>query len=261
MRYGLQHPERLLRALNWNWIGLPIIAAYLYSMFIYPWTDGEWSWCHVHSVWHYWQSLNVGMLAFTSSVIVFNAAQNSERKRREREHVAARAFLCDALAELSLYLKSYAAVVREAWQKSESGREDRALASSKPELPGKYREIFSSCIATAEAGVGDYLADILIRLQIGHSRLLGLYDQFADPDSLVLRANVKVYMFRLAELKAIINNTYSYARNMAELKPVNLIWEDYLTAFGNLEIEYRDYEDLEEFTKRTIKRGGAGWDT
>lgn len=74
-------------------------------MFIYPWLNLGWSWGLVEDVWDRWQGLNVGMLAFISSVTAFNIGRYNAEKQREREFMASKAFLPDALSGLTSYLQ------------------------------------------------------------------------------------------------------------------------------------------------------------
>ena len=89
-----------------NWIGALILGIYLYSMVIFPLFEGNFSWKYLQSVWHSWQGLNVGILAFVSSVIALNISRYNANKQRERNFIAARAFLPEAFSELTKYFNS-----------------------------------------------------------------------------------------------------------------------------------------------------------
>ena len=99
---GIVEPDTLVTLLNW--IGVPIVALYVSSMFIYPWFALEWRWSSVEDVWDRWQSLNVGMLALISSITAFNIGRYNAEKQRKREFMASKAFLPDALSNLASYL-------------------------------------------------------------------------------------------------------------------------------------------------------------
>ncbi len=225
---------------------------------IYPWISGEGVWAHVHKVWADWQSLNVGVLAFLSSVIAFNISRFNANKQREREFIAARAFLPEALSELIQYFKQSALVLIEAWEWAETpeGRSGTPLAAVFPELPEGYKETFSRCIEAAEADVGDYLAYILMRLQVHHARLGTLRDS-SEPGSrtILVRENIKSYLYRLGELQALINKLFGFARGLEPFDGSDLVWEDFRNAYANLDVWTSDIGDLVGFTERALARG------
>lgn len=68
---------------------------------IYRFLDDSWDVKQVQSIWHHWQALNVGMLAFMSSLVTFYISKFNANNQRERNFVAARAFLPEALSELT----------------------------------------------------------------------------------------------------------------------------------------------------------------
>lgn len=94
-----------------NKLVLIILIAYSFSMLIYPWFKGGFSWNYVHSVWYTWQSLNVGVLAFSSSIIAFNISRYNSEKQRQRDFIAERALLPQALSDLCKYLEQSSEVL------------------------------------------------------------------------------------------------------------------------------------------------------
>ena len=73
-----------------------VVTVYVYSMFINPFIEGGWQ--GALKVWSAWQALNVGFLAFASSLIAFYISRYNAEKQRQREFVAAKAFLPEALS-------------------------------------------------------------------------------------------------------------------------------------------------------------------
>ena len=208
---GVLKPEALVKVLNFS--GLPILAIYLFSMFIFPWVKGSGSWEYVHAVWYKWQALNVGMLAFLSSVIAFNVSRFNSYKQRQRNFIASRAFLPHALSELTSYFKSCSLLLKEAYPKVKGRSYKAPLTCKKIELPIEYKEIFSRCISFADADVGEYLTNILTRLQVNHSRLKEFENEFGENTTEYLSENdITTYMFRLGELQALVNNLFQFAR-------------------------------------------------
>ncbi len=249
---GLINPSKLIDTLNW--IGPPIIVIYFFSMFAYPWLENNGDWTLVQNVWDRWQSLNVGMLAFISSLIAFNIARYNAEKQRKRDFSAAKAFLPAALAELCEYLKSSANIFIQGWEIDD----DNVTTVETPNMPVGYKDVFQNCIRYAEDDVGDYLAYILMRLQIHNSRLSDYVNNLGRPDRLNPdRHNLFSYLFRLGELQALIGKLFKFARNEESFKYHSLEWEDYSNAYGNLEIWYSDFKinetmNLEDLTKRAI---------
>ena len=255
MRLGWVQGDRLIAPLNW--IGTPLVAVYLFSMIFYPWLAGRFSWGHVHAVWMEWQTLNVGVLAFISSMVAFNISKYHANEQRGREFIAARSFLPEALSELVSYFRSSAALLSEAWSRARDDTDEckTPLQQELPIPPGNYREVFSRCISLAEPEVANYLSYILMRLQVHDARLRDLAGSF-DPQSttLVLSANIKVHLYRLAELQALVGKIFDYARGIEEFDDAALTWEDFRNAYGTLNLWVDDYDDLEGFTKRALSR-------
>lgn len=234
---------------------MPIIFFYAISMFLYPWLDGGGDWNHVHSVWNTWQSLNVGMLAFLSSVIALNISRFNSNKQRERNFVAARAFLPEALSDLTLYFKSSGNLFKEAWYRAKQNSTNSPLKSQIPDLPKGYREIFSKCIAFAEPEVGNHLAFILMRLQVHHSRMQGLSEDFCEnSNAIIIPQNIISYFYCLGELQVLINKTFEFARGLEVFNSNKLTFIEFKTAYNDLGIISENYDDLDGFTKRTIDR-------
>ncbi|OOF32803.1 hypothetical protein [Salinivibrio costicola] len=185
MRLGLIKADSLIRILNW--VGTPAVGLYFFSMVIYPWFSGGGGWSNVQKVWMDWQALNVGILAFISSLVAFNISNHHANQQREREFLAARSFLPEALSELTSYFKQSANLLTEAWTraKDDSDRCKTPLEAPVPKLPENYKEIFSRCIALAEPEVAGYLSYVLMRLQVHHARVVDLNESF-QPESNML---------------------------------------------------------------------------
>jgi len=231
-------------------------ALYAISMLVYPWFVSPRGWKHVQLVWDRWQGLNVGMLAFLSSVIAFNISRYNAEQQRGREFLAAKAFLPQAFSELSEYFRSSASILASAWARQENENIDIA----RPQLPSDYREIFQKCIRHATPEVGQYLVGILVQMQVHGARMR---EFFRRDDGIIRinsdRSNLISYLYRLGQLQALINKNFDFARNIDPFDSKPLDWEDFRNAFGNLNIWYDHYvvddrTNLEGFTKRAIER-------
>lgn len=239
-----------------NILIVPTGLLYFGAMILYPWIDGGGNWQHVQNVWDRWQSLNVGMLAFVSSVTAFNISRYNANKQRERDFLAARSFLPAALSELIAYFENCADVLREGWDADR----DQELNLIAPELPPHYREVFEKCIRFAAPDVGDYLSKILVWLQIHESRLRGFVDEFRDTNYVnPNKHNILTYIYRLGELQAMVNRLFEFARGMDDFNGKRLDWDEFRTAYLNLNFTIENYRindqmNLISFTERAIER-------
>jgi len=255
---GIVKADTLIQIINW--VGMPLIGVYLICMIIAPWIAAGGDWGYVQSVWDRWQSLNVGILAFIASIVAFNISRFNENKQRERNFIAARAFLPEALSELTGYFKSSASLLTEAWQrakdKADGGK--TPLHAPTPALPAGYKETFSRCIELAEPDVGEHLAYMLLRLQVHHSRLQELANSFReDGRMIIVPQNIISYLYRLSELQALTNRIFPFARGLEEFDSSDLVWEDFRNAYGNLDIWVDEFDDLAGFTHRAIARDSS----
>lgn len=241
--------DRFLSVLNWLIFALSCL--YAYSMLIHPWINGGWN--YVHAVWLDWQSLNVGILAFLASVIAFNVSRYNAAQQRRRELVAARSFLPESLSELTDYFRKCGAILYDEYTFTKQPQNTPPNLEV-PSLPIGYKEIFSRCISLADRELAEHLSYILSRLQIHHSRMCELIEE-RDPNSPAAsnKSNILAYMFCLGELRALINNTYAYARGDVDFSSTPLDIESYKTAYANIGIDIYGNDDLIAFTRRAIK--------
>lgn len=247
--------ERLIPVVNA--VGIPLIAIYIASMIVAPWFANESSWQYVQDVWDRWQTLNTGMLAFIASVVALNISTFHEKKQRQRRFVAAKAFLPNALSELTVYFRSAAALLYEAWECLEEKPEGTLMPLTRTSLDvsEKYKETFRNCISEADDDVAILMASILTKLQIFNARIREM-DSSYKPDrmSIVVPNNIKVNLYNLAELQALVNNLFGFARSMEDFSDVNLVWDDFKNAYANLDIWVERVDGLEEFTKRRLEK-------
>lgn len=246
-----------------KWILLFIILAYTTSMFIIPIFTTGGNWQKIQNIWDRWQSLNVGMLALSSSLIALFITQYKEEKQRNRNFVAEKSFLPNALSDLSDYLAESGTIIKDRAEKSFRNRQAYLLTPGTEEVPGvkklqlpkievpNYPEqsivVFKECIRYAEPEVGDYISDILKKLQIHNSRTKGMNNE--------LLQRYEYYescLYSAAKIKALINNIFDYARNEGSFNPSINNWEAYKAAFVNLNIDLDKFSGLENFTKKRL---------
>ena len=238
-----------------NYVGIPLLTVYIYSMFVYPWTAGNWSWGHVQAVWDRWQTLNAGALAFLASLVAFNISRYNENRQRERDFIAAKAFLPSTLSGLMEYCSRSARIYQSLWEPD--GRKPEPLEH--PTLPHNYREVFSDCMRHADPTVGSYLSNILVRLQVHDARLRDVTDATPSHDRGVDKHTLLAYVLRLGEIYALIGNLFGFAREEEDFRDKSLTWEDLRNAYRILNFEIDDLfitdsMNLQAFTKRWLER-------
>lgn len=229
---------------------------FLYSMLIHPFIEGRGDWIYVQSVWDRWQSLNVGILAFIASVIAFNISRYHTNKQRERDYVAARAFLPDALSSLCIYLKSCSTLLIEAYNLNPNNNLYEPLPCSQlnnqvPHLPSDYKEVFSKCISLAKPEMGDHLAKILHYLQINDARISTLPSELNEhSQTMVLKLKILDHFHDVGEIQAFINIVFDAARGEKPFKTQKLSKADFVTAYLCLDIT----QELDVLVKHSQSR-------
>lgn len=242
-----------------NYAGLPLLVVYFVSMFIYPWFAGNASWEYVQLVWDRWQSLNTGALAFIASLLAFNISRFNENRQRERDFVAARAFLPSTLSGLMQYCSQCASIYDTLWDRPRESPQSIEM----PELPSDYREVFANCIRHARPDIGAYLSNILVRLQVHEARLRDAVDHAnGGVDRSVDRSTLITYVMRLGELYALAGNLFGFARDEEAFEAKPLTWVNMKSAYRLLNLEIEDMFiteqiNLEAFTRRWLERTNA----
>lgn len=223
-----------------NVVSAIAFIAYFYSMFIQPFIDGDWSWKYVQSVWFSWQALNVGILAFGASIIAFNVSRYHVAKQLEREFVAAKAFLPQALSELCQYLKSSAPALIEAYQKAKDIEHKRTSADATiPVTPSSHIVVFSDCIKSATPEVAQYLASVLMKLQVHNARMQMLPSEGGGYLPYTMSC-----LYSLVELQVLVNALFDYARNKKSFEGCKHTMVQYSSALNELGLKGDDYEEL-----------------
>ncbi len=235
-----------------------LLVIYTYCMLIHPWFAGGFSWKYVHSVWYTWQALNVGILAFASSLLAFNIAKFNAEKQRQREFIAERAMLPQALSDLCKYLKECTPIITEAYNRSTRDEDDPAISleSKLPNLATSHISVFQNCIKVAEPDVGQYLAEILGDLQVHSARLDSMQKSFSSTESIAYVHNSSTYvsyLYCLAEIQAKINKLFDFARGEAQFDNSKLTLNEMSTAYSVLDIHSEDYDGLDVQTENALK--------
>jgi hypothetical protein len=226
---------------------LIIFLAYLWGMFIGP-LIVSFDWEYLQKVWERWQSLNVGVLALISSVLVFKATKYHSEQTRERQYIAARALLPEAMSELDDYCLGASKALKTLWYEEQSLHDVSEFSVSYPELPQKYKSTFRDCISYSEKNFGTHLARIIANLQLFDSYL----SSSCKPKNSKKRDDVSqhrviVMMVLLSKIHALVNLSYAHARGLEEFQLRELTIDDYEKSFTLIGlIHYLDYEETDE---------------
>ncbi|NKI16884.1 hypothetical protein HCU74_05550 [Spongiibacter sp. KMU-166] len=204
-----------------------VIASYLCAMVFSPLLSAGFDWEYLQRVWDRWQTLNAAMIALCASLVALWASQRQaslQKKliedQREREFVAARAFLSAALAELQDYLRDVYIAYSELYEElpvDGSFSDDNSYVPdvALPELPVSHRTVFRDCITHASPDIAKYLSHILSRVQVINSRVMGINE------SIMYKSRSKIVddILSVAEIEATCNKLYSFARGDSPLIP------------------------------------------
>jgi hypothetical protein len=234
-----------------NRAAVPGVAIYLYGMVIFPLGKGNFSWEHLHAVWETWQTFNAAVLAFFASVIALNVSRISEEKQRERDFLAARAFLPAAFSDLTAYFKACGAALTQVWD----GGTPVIVA---PTPPNSHREAFKECIRHATPEIGEQLTAILVKLQVHEARLQEVVEKRRAAD----KYSVLSYLFSLAEMKVRVDKLFDFARGEALFDQSPMVWANFKNAYSVLDLDVEHYEisaenSLQALTQRLLKKRNA----
>lgn len=190
---------------------------YLMAMFVFPAIRTELDWTELQEVWDRWQSLNVGVLAFSASYVALQIARVDSAERSRRDFVAARAFMPKALNDLATYCSRLAHLLLEL--RAELSDEaltglSRGQESELPEVPSEVYQTLEKCIRSAPDEVAGFLADLLSTLQIIQARSSSLLPQAGNISvrPIYTGRTAADYVANVAVLRVQINLLFRFAR-------------------------------------------------
>jgi hypothetical protein len=113
-----------------------------------------------------WQTLTAAMIALCASTIALHISGYREEKQRERNFVAARAFLPNALAEITTYCDYSIEFYFDNLSSSSAKTDSEPLTKSS-------LQAIKECISYANPDAARNLSQIISLLQVHYSRMLG----------------------------------------------------------------------------------------
>ncbi|WP_146162042.1 hypothetical protein [Nitrosomonas oligotropha] len=223
---------------NATFLLIPLTLIYFFSMVIYPFWDGNFDLFYLQTVWAEWQSFNAGVLLFLSSMFALRLTIYNETEQRKRNFLARKAFLPKALIEVSNYCRLSCKFV--------GGQ----LHIHKVPILIDSKLIFKDCIEYAEPCVAKYLAYMILRLQSHETYITAIeMNDSASAD------RINMILWQLGELHALSYKMYDFAAGQKEFDNNPIIFEEYLTSYRTLGINFNDFEGLENLTKKAIMEG------
>lgn len=229
-----------------------VISLYLYFMFIEPFLNNDTK--GLMKVLKEWQTLNAAFVALLASFIALYTTQYNVRKQKERDFIASKAFLLEALSELSGYLELSAKLLIESYKRQKDPNDSckSALGIKLPDLPDKYKVTFRDCIHSGEYEVGEYLSEVLRGLQLHNSRMIKTDEEFAPSRTYTkCTLNTSIEILELAEIHVKIGRLYPFARNKDSLDMSPIKREELINSFSNLSIN--DVDDLQKVLLEKFK--------
>ncbi|MHC9034104.1 hypothetical protein ACYTTR_00090 [Cobetia marina] len=206
-----------------------LIVVYLIGMFLVPWVNGGFSWNYLQSVWYRWQGLNVGVLAFMSSIIIYISAKYSAEAQRKREFEASKAFLSDALSELVGFYKKSASQYDSVWNGNyvliDIGH------------PNKYRNVFKDCIRHSDPYVSSFLYNYLVDLQVHNARLSDIRE-YVSSNSVYSSDMLASNLLLLGKLYAATDRLFDIARNESYNLHDSLALQEYMRSYRLMNVDY-----------------------
>lgn len=84
---------------------------------------------------------------------------------------------------------------------------------------------------------------------------MGLSEDFSEYSTrLIIHWIIISYKYCLAELQALVNKTFGFARGIDEFDSSRLTVDEFTAAYLNLDIIPDEYDDLLGFTARAVAR-------
>lgn len=249
---------------GWKLYSAPILIYLLihfYAMIIYPSIHRNGDWSNVYNVWHYWQTLNAGIIALVASMIALYSVhrinsnnQNIAEDRRKRKFIANLALLPQELSGLSNYCVESSRAYKKALSLLNIQNHNiDALLGIIPHLNTQHILVFKECIEYGNDEFGKSLTKILVELQIHNSKMQSLpkeilSNKISSANLSFIYENIKM----LVELLALINKLFHYSRRR------EYIFNDLPLTLGNLhnaiaKLELMDSDGFEGYNDLLIR--------
>ena len=261
-------------------LGPILFILYIISMVIIPFNEG--GWVYTLKTWQDWQSFNTGVIAIFAAIIATvtainideNVKEREESRRsyeqqqiidqRRREFIAARAFLPNALSNITHYAQNCTVNIRSVYIK---GRLNTFLTlEQKQELTDKFRKaepyelekVFQECIKLGDEEESNQISKLLIELQVFISRM-----KIFEKDSDIPISYMREMLIYSVYFQFKIDGFYDFARKGQPIRSPSSNAESYYSRLSTLGdddevISNKTDKLLETYINRYVKMQTGG---
>lgn len=204
------------------------------------------NWLELQLVFERWQSVNMGILAITASMIAITSAHIREAIDRNRSKIAAQSALPRAASELSEYISKSIQYLDAAAIVVESGSyKIEGFGKAIPIRPTEYYDVFQRNYKYGAETLVGQLSLIETSMQVHTSRMNGLGRSLTrDDQTVVTMLNIADYLRQAAGIGARVNRLFEYGRNGAEIRKDPFKVDDLATVLRLNDVEIDDIEHL-----------------
>jgi hypothetical protein len=155
-------------------------------------------------------------------------AQDLENRRRERKHVAIRATLPLALAQVINYAQRTARALDALVQNCEGDALPQAIVPENfiQQLPSETLQTLSEFIEYADNIDANIVEELVSWIQIHNSRLHDIVERNLDPLRIVLRTELMARIIDAAKIYSAAASIFAYARRQQRFLPHSVPWEE-----------------------------------
>ncbi|MHA1540343.1 MAG: hypothetical protein ACTSXQ_07695 [Alphaproteobacteria bacterium] len=205
-----------------------------------------------------WQTLIASTIAFFASIFAIKCTMLSEKKQTERNFIAARAFLPEAIRQIECYCEDSIATLMDGYKKIDEKVRCIDACDLRRDVPNQPMESYDNlkeCILYASCEFGSYLSSMLSLIQIHHSNMEG-YFQSDSSGIFVSKNNIILSMHIACYINALASNLYEYARGTEEFSKKDPTPGTLMGKFEHHELSPRasDYEGLKESFKEGLPK-------
>jgi len=197
--------DRVLQAKSFHILISVFVILYLWFMILSPISNG---WQSALTVWKTWQTLNASVIAFISTLIIFQSTRITQQLIAMQKRNAAKAFMPIALAELCDYMKSLIQLSENLYHGNEVF--ELKVKPKIPEQSFKRIEKFIEESVPQDQKLVEHLILVINCIQVFDSRLTTLLtdNRLVDKQK---RASYQINQFIL--LHALVSGMFGYIRN------------------------------------------------
>ena len=205
----------------------------------------ECRWATLMETWRQWQTFNASIIAFISTILVIYSTTITERNNQFRKRNVARAFLSNAISDLSNQIEEFILIFDNISQ----GKLDSSKAN-KPIYPSEVLMRIEKFIEVSEPKdklLVDHLVIFINSLQIYHSRLSSLIQDNWTSNK---KQGAFYQINQCIRLHALLSGMYDFARGKEDIYQAEYLNKERFW-IKNLPL-YMTNIDMEKYSKQKI---------